>query len=92
MDVRNGQGSGEFVALTPEQAMARKRRGQLLALLLFGFVGLVFMITLTRLGENAKAASQSRDFSDAVKLYSEDGQEIDAAGRVVENDSSEVGE
>lgn len=39
-------------ALTPEQLKARKRRGQWIALALFAFVILVFVITMSKLGAN----------------------------------------
>lgn len=42
--------TGETVTLTPEQAKARKRRGQWLALGLFAFVILVFVLTMTKMG------------------------------------------
>lgn len=42
--------TGERVTLTPEQAKARKRRGQWIALALFAFCILVFLITMTRMG------------------------------------------
>ena len=38
--------------LTPEQLQARKRRGQWIALALFAFVILVFVITMSKLGAN----------------------------------------
>jgi hypothetical protein len=42
--------TGERVRLTPEEAGARRRRGQWIALALFAFVIVVFLVTLTRLG------------------------------------------
>jgi hypothetical protein len=42
--------TGERVALTPEQAAARKRRSQWTALALFAFVILIFVITMTKIG------------------------------------------
>ena len=42
--------TGERVILTPEQAKARKRRGQWMALALFAFCILVFLITMTKMG------------------------------------------
>lgn len=42
--------TGERVILTPEQAAARKRRGQWLALSLFVFCILVFLLTMTKMG------------------------------------------
>ena len=42
--------TGERVTLTPEQAKARKRRGRWIALALFAFVILVFLITMTKMG------------------------------------------
>lgn len=44
--------TGEYVTLTPEQAKARKRRGQWIALGLFSFCILIFLITMTRIGQN----------------------------------------
>ncbi|MFC7291070.1 hypothetical protein [Hirschia litorea] len=75
----------ETITLTPAQAKIRKRRGQYLALALFGFVILVFVITLARLGDNAAAVAKSRDFSSAVEYYSADGEKLDAAGNVIED-------
>ncbi|MDZ4760580.1 MAG: hypothetical protein SGJ21_05870 [Alphaproteobacteria bacterium] len=50
--------TGERVALSAEQAKARKRRSQWTALALFAFVILIFVITIARLGpENLGAAS-----------------------------------
>jgi hypothetical protein len=51
--VRNfGEGvpTGESVHLTDAQAFARKRRGQWLALGLFAFVILLFVLTMTKIG------------------------------------------
>ena len=42
--------TGERVTLTPEQAKARRRRGQWMALALFAFCILVFLITMTKMG------------------------------------------
>jgi hypothetical protein len=42
--------TGERVTLTPEQAKARKRRGQWMAIALFAFCILVFLITMTKMG------------------------------------------
>jgi hypothetical protein len=44
--------TGERVTLTPEQAKARKRRGQWMALALFAFCILVFLITMTKMGSS----------------------------------------
>lgn len=44
--------TGERVSLTPEQTAARKRRGQWLAIALFAFVILVFVLTMTKIGAN----------------------------------------
>ena len=49
---RQAIATGERVKLTPEQAFARKRRGQWIALALFAFVILVFVLTMTKLGAN----------------------------------------
>ncbi len=42
----------EYVPLTPEQAKARQRRGQWIALGLFAFVIIVFVLTMTKMGAN----------------------------------------
>jgi hypothetical protein len=42
--------TGERVTLTTEQATARKKRGQWLALALFAFVILVFVLTMAKVG------------------------------------------
>lgn len=42
--------TGERVTLTPEQVAARKRRGQWIALALFAFVILVFVLTMSKVG------------------------------------------
>lgn len=44
--------TGERVTLTPEQTTARKRRGQWIALALFAFVILVFVLTMAKVGGN----------------------------------------
>ncbi|OYW43166.1 MAG: hypothetical protein B7Z38_02410 [Rhodobacterales bacterium 12-64-8] len=49
---RQAVATGERVTLTPEQVTARKRRGQWIALALFAFVILVFVLTMTKLGAN----------------------------------------
>ncbi len=84
------QPTRETIALTPEQLKIRKRRGQYLALALFGFIILVFVITIARLGDNAAAVAKSRDFSSAVEYYSADGEKLDAAGNVIEEAPSTV--
>jgi hypothetical protein len=47
---RDAVPTGEHVKLTPEQAHARKRRGQWLALALIAFVIIVFTLTMTKMG------------------------------------------
>lgn len=42
--------TGERVALTPEQSAARKRRGQWIAIALFAFVILLFVLTMSKVG------------------------------------------
>jgi hypothetical protein len=44
--------TGERIMLTPEQAKARKRRGQWIALALFAFCIVVFLLTMTKMGAN----------------------------------------
>ena len=51
-DGREALPTGERVALTPEQTTARKRRSQWIALALFAFVILVFVLTMTKIGAN----------------------------------------
>ncbi len=47
--------TGEFVKLTPEQEKARKRRNVMLALSIAAFMVLVFIITMTKIGETGAA-------------------------------------
>ena len=42
--------TGERVILTPEQVTARKRRGQWIALALFAFVIIIFVLTMNKVG------------------------------------------
>jgi hypothetical protein len=49
-DSREAVPTGEFVTVTPEQAKARKRRGQWIALALFAFVIVLFTLTMTKMG------------------------------------------
>lgn len=50
MEAREAVPTGERVTLTPEQVTARKRRGQWLALALFAFVIIVFVLTMNKVG------------------------------------------
>jgi len=50
MGAREAIPTGERVILTPEQATARKRRGQWLAIALFAFVIVVFVLTMNKVG------------------------------------------
>jgi hypothetical protein len=43
---------GETVTLTPEQVSARKRRNIAIGLSLLAFCGLVFLVTVIRIGQN----------------------------------------
>lgn len=52
MDSHEAVPTGERVTLSPEQTTARKRRGQWIALALFAFVILVFVLTMTKMGAN----------------------------------------
>ncbi|WP_417489799.1 hypothetical protein [Maricaulis sp.] len=47
-----GVPTGEFVALTPEQTAARKRRNIAIGLSLLAFCALVFVVTVIRIGQN----------------------------------------
>lgn len=51
-DTREAHPTGERVTLTTEQTTARKKRGQWIALALFAFVILVFVLTMTKIGAN----------------------------------------
>jgi hypothetical protein len=42
--------TGERVTLTPEQVQARKKRGQWIALALFAFIIIIFVLTMTKMG------------------------------------------
>jgi hypothetical protein len=44
--------TGERVTLTAEQTTARKRRGQWIAIALFAFVVVIFVLTMTKMGAN----------------------------------------
>lgn len=50
LSAREALPTGERVTLTPEQVVARKRRGQWIALALFAFVILVFVLTMSKVG------------------------------------------
>jgi hypothetical protein len=52
LSARQAVPTGETVTLTPAQEKARKRRSHWIALALFTFVILVFVITMTKLGAN----------------------------------------
>ncbi len=47
-----GVPTGERVTLTDAQVSARKRRGQWIALALFAFVILIFVLTMAKVGGN----------------------------------------
>jgi len=49
-DSREAIPTGEFVTLTPQQAKARNRRGHWMAIALFAFVIVVFLLTMTKIG------------------------------------------
>lgn len=49
-DAREALFTGEMVTMTPEQKKARQRRSTWMALALFAFVILVFLITMTKVG------------------------------------------
>lgn len=51
-DSQEGFYTGERVTLTPEQKTARNRRGQWIALALFAFVIVIFVLTMTKIGAN----------------------------------------
>jgi len=51
-DTQEAHLTGERVTLTEEQTTARKKRGQWIALALFAFVILVFVLTMTKIGGN----------------------------------------
>ena len=45
----------ETVKLTAEEEVARKRRNRVIALSLVGFIALIFLTTVVRLGQNITA-------------------------------------
>lgn len=47
---REAIATGERVTLTPEQMQARKKRGQWIALALFAFIIIIFVLTMTKMG------------------------------------------
>ena len=47
----------ETVKLTAEEEAARKRRNRMIALSLIGFIGLIFLTTVIRLGQNIASGS-----------------------------------
>ena len=49
-EARQALPTGERVTLTPEQVTARKRRGQWLAIALFAFVIIIFVLTMNKVG------------------------------------------
>ena len=61
------QSQPKLPELSPEAIAERKKRSMWTALILFGFVALIFAITITKLGENADVVARSRDFSGAVQ-------------------------
>jgi hypothetical protein len=52
LSAREAVPTGETVVLTPQQEKARRRRSHWIALALFTFVILVFVITMAKLGAN----------------------------------------
>ncbi|MFS2318690.1 hypothetical protein RMQ97_12190 [Maricaulis sp. D1M11] len=54
---REGKPTGDSQALTPEEEAARKSRNRAIGWSLFGFVVLVFLITVARLSQNIIAGS-----------------------------------
>jgi hypothetical protein len=55
LDHREAVPTGERVTLTPEQAKARRRRGNWMAIALFAFCILVFLVTMTKMGASMLA-------------------------------------
>ncbi len=51
-DSQEAYPTGERITLTPEQTTARKKRGQWIAIALFAFVILIFVLTMTKIGAN----------------------------------------
>jgi hypothetical protein len=49
-EAREALPTGERVTLTPEQVTARKRRGQWIAIALFAFVIIIFVLTMNKVG------------------------------------------
>ncbi len=49
-EAREALPTGERVTLTPEQVAARKRRSQWIAIALFAFVIIIFVLTMNKVG------------------------------------------
>lgn len=49
-DGREAIPTGEYITLTPQQVKARDRRGQWIAIALFAFVIVIFVLTMTKIG------------------------------------------
>ena len=57
----------EYITLTDEEVVARKRRNKAIALCLVGFCVLVFVVTVTNLKRNSEAARQSAEIVRAAE-------------------------
>ena len=62
-----GRPTGEFHTMSAPELAARRRRSLMTALALFAFVILIFVITVSRLGDTAGQLSQAKDFSGALE-------------------------
>ena len=77
---------------TPELLKKRRRRALIMALALLGLVGMFFLVTLVRLGENVanRAAREKTEISD-VKKYLNNTQVDTSRSVIVEFDSNTHG-
>lgn len=53
LGAREALPTGEYVTLTPQEKHARQRRGQWIALALFAFVIVIFVLTMAKVGGGA---------------------------------------
>jgi hypothetical protein len=63
-EARQALPTGERVTLTPEQVTARKRRSQWIAIALFAFVIIIFVLTMNKVG-SGMALPQVYNMQDA---------------------------
>ena len=80
--------NAQIQPLSEEALKARKRRSLFTALALMGFVVLIFLITIAKLGDNAGQITSVRDMSNAL----EGDQPAPAVAPAEPADDGEVGQ